>query len=82
MPLTKKEEAISFEEAMEQLEQVVDKLEQGDVPLEQAIEMFQQGMDLSKQCHVKLEHIEKQMDQILHEDGELEELDLSGEDQE
>lgn len=65
---------LSFEEAMEKLEQVVEKLEQGDVPLEEAIEMFQQGMNLSKLCHDKLTKVEKQMDQILHEDGEIERL--------
>ncbi len=65
---------LSFEEAMEKLELVVEKLEQGDVPLEEAIEMFQQGMGLSKLCHDKLTKVEKQMDQILHEDGEIEPL--------
>ncbi|MDT8862532.1 exodeoxyribonuclease VII small subunit [Alkalihalobacillus sp. MEB130] len=69
--MTEKTE-LTFEEAMKELEQVVEKLEQGDVPLEKAIAMFQDGMALSKQCHEKLEKVEKQMDQILHEDGELE----------
>ncbi|GAE31881.1 exodeoxyribonuclease VII small subunit [Halalkalibacter hemicellulosilyticus] len=64
----------TFEEAMSELEVVVEKLEQGDVPLEEAIAMFQEGMTLSKFCHEKLEKVEKQMDQILHEDGEVEVL--------
>ncbi|WP_281248952.1 exodeoxyribonuclease VII small subunit [Bacillus alkalicellulosilyticus] len=63
---------MSFEEALEQLETVVEKLEQGDVPLEEAISMFQDGMKLSKLCHEKLTAVEKQMEHILHEDGELE----------
>lgn len=63
---------ISFEEAMEKLEEVVGKLEQGDVPLEEAISMFQEGMTLSKFCHDKLKNVEKSMDRILREDGELE----------
>lgn len=67
---------LSFEEAMAQLEEVVEKLEQGDVPLEKAISMFQEGMALSKQCHEKLEQVEKQMDQILHADGEIEPLEF------
>ncbi|TYR82460.1 exodeoxyribonuclease VII small subunit [Priestia megaterium] len=61
----------TFEEAMEQLEQIVNKLEEGDVPLEEAIEHFQEGMSLSKFCHDRLQKIEKQMEQILHEDGTL-----------
>jgi exodeoxyribonuclease VII small subunit len=73
--MTEKKE-LSFEEAMAELEKVVEQLEQGDVPLEKAISMFQEGMALSKQCHEKLEKVEKQMDQILHDDGEIELLDF------
>ncbi|KOO43970.1 exodeoxyribonuclease VII small subunit [Priestia koreensis] len=69
--MSKKEER-TFEEAMEDLETIVTKLEEGDVPLEQAIEHFQQGMELSKFCHERLQKIEKQMEQILREDGQLE----------
>ncbi|NSL50391.1 exodeoxyribonuclease VII small subunit [Calidifontibacillus erzurumensis] len=62
---------LSFEQAMKNLEEIVEKLEEGDVPLEQAIVYFQQGMNLSKICHDKLQHVEKQMEQILLEDGEI-----------
>lgn len=63
---------LSFEDAMEKLEEVVENLEQGDVPLEKAISMFQEGMSLSKLCHDKLKNVEKSMDRILQEDGEVE----------
>jgi exodeoxyribonuclease VII small subunit len=66
------EKEISFEEAMEKLEEIVEKLEEGDVPLEKAIHYFQEGMKLSKLCHQKLQQVEKQMDFILRDDGELE----------
>jgi exodeoxyribonuclease VII small subunit len=66
----------SFEDAMTELEEVVDRLEQGDVPLEEAISMFQEGMLLSKTCHDKLAAVEKQITQILNEDGELEVIEL------
>ncbi|KMK76998.1 exodeoxyribonuclease VII small subunit [Alkalihalobacillus pseudalcaliphilus] len=71
-----KNETVSFEEAMGELEQIVEKLEQGDVALDDAIAMFQQGMELSKQCHDKLEEVEKKMDRILHPDGEIETVHL------
>lgn len=72
----------TFEEAMAELESIVRKLEENDVPLEEAIALFQKGMTLSKTCHQKLQKVEKQMDQILHEDGtfqafKLQEDDLS-----
>ena len=71
---------VTFEEAMEKLEEIVGKLEEGDVPLEKAISYFQEGMKLSKLCHDKLQHVEKQMDQILREDGKLEPFAIQEED--
>ncbi|MCL6585245.1 MAG: exodeoxyribonuclease VII small subunit [Anoxybacillus sp.] len=65
------EKELTFEEAMKQLEEIVGKLEAGNVPLEQAIAFFQEGMRLSKWCHDKLQHAEKQMEYILREDGQL-----------
>lgn len=69
-----KEEELTFEQAMEELEQVVEKLEEGDVPLEEAISIYKKGMDLSRLCHTKLKSVEEQLTQILREDGELEEF--------
>jgi len=65
------EKELTFEDAIAQLEEIVEKLEEGNVPLEKAITFFQEGMKLSKFCHEKLQHVEKQMEYILREDGEL-----------
>ncbi|MCD7033210.1 exodeoxyribonuclease VII small subunit [Metabacillus sp. GX 13764] len=75
----KKQDEMSFEDAIQKLEGIVDKLEEGDVPLEQAIEYFQKGMQLSKLCHEKLQKVEKQMDYILREGGELEPFEIQEE---
>jgi exodeoxyribonuclease VII small subunit len=66
------EQKLSFEEAMEHLEEIVEKLEEGDVPLEEAINIYKQGMELSKLCHDKLKNVESQLTQILTEDGRKE----------
>ena len=50
------ENKLSFEEAISQLEHLVSKLEQGDVPLEEAISYFKEGMELSKLCDEKLKN--------------------------
>ncbi|PAO69136.1 MULTISPECIES: exodeoxyribonuclease VII small subunit [Bacillus] len=76
----KNNENMTFEEAMKGLESIVSKLEEGDVPLEQAINYFQEGMALSKMCHEKLQKVEKQMDFILKEDGELAPFSVQEED--
>lgn len=67
-----KNEEITFEQAMEELEQIVEQLEEGDVPLEEAISIYKKGMDYSRLCHQKLKSVEEQLTQILKEDGELE----------
>ena len=66
-----KEETLSFEEAMTKLEQIVSALEEGEVPLEKAIELFQEGMHLSKLCSSKLEQVERKIEMLIEEDGDL-----------
>lgn len=70
--MTDKQAEISFEEAMKQLEEIVEKLETGEVPLEKAIQYYQEGMKLSKLCSEKLGNVETQMQQIMNEHGEFE----------
>lgn len=77
----KTDKKLTFEEAMVQLEEIVEKLEQGDVPLEESIDLYQQGMKLSKLCHTKLKNVEKKMDTIMHEDGREETFMVQEEDQ-
>ncbi|MGV3489284.1 MAG: exodeoxyribonuclease VII small subunit [Tuberibacillus sp.] len=69
-----KEAEQTFEEAMAELENIVKRLEENDVPLEEAIDLFQKGVTLSKQCHMKLQKVEDQLDRILGEDGALKPL--------
>ncbi|WP_423799048.1 exodeoxyribonuclease VII small subunit [Neobacillus sp. SAB-20_R2A] len=66
------EQKLTFEEAMNKLEQLVGKLEEGDVPLEEAIIYYKEGMELSKLCHDKLKSVEEQLTQIITEDGRTE----------
>ncbi|MFP4974831.1 exodeoxyribonuclease VII small subunit [Paenibacillus sp. CN-4] len=66
-----KETELDFEQAMDRLEAIVRELEHGDVPLEKAIDLFQQGMQLSQLCGAKLEQVERKIEMIVEEDGEL-----------
>ncbi|NLY80394.1 MAG: exodeoxyribonuclease VII small subunit [Lysinibacillus sp.] len=60
----------NFADAMTELEEIVRKLEQGDVPLEEAIDLYKKGMELSKYCHEKLQNAEEQLISIVNENGE------------
>jgi exodeoxyribonuclease VII small subunit len=51
----------TFEQAMKQLEQIVQDLESGDLPLEKAIQKFEEGIELSKFCSEKLDESEKRI---------------------
>lgn len=67
----------SFEEAMLELEQIVSKLEKGDVSLEDSITNFQQGIELSRYCAAKLDDAEKKISILLQdEEGNLIEKDF------
>lgn len=70
-------EKLTFEEAMEKLEQVVEVLEEGDVPLEEAIAKYKEGMELAKICHQKLTNVEEQLTEILKENGETENFSIN-----
>ena len=58
---------ISFEAAMQELEQLVAKLESGDLPLEQLLSQYQRGAELLKVCRERLEAVETQV-KVLDQD--------------
>lgn len=72
-------EEVSFEKAMEDLENIVERLEEGDVPLEKAISYYQDGMKLSKLCNDKLKQVQDKMTKIMNEQGETESFTIQEE---
>jgi exodeoxyribonuclease VII small subunit len=65
-------EKVTFEQSLYNLESIVQKLEQGEVPLEEAIEYYKEGLKYSKLCHDKLKEAEKQIVQFVNEDDKIE----------
>ena len=65
------EEKLSFEESLEKLEEIVNRLENGNVPLDDAIEEFKNAMDLVKICNEKLEAAEESIAKIIKDNGEV-----------
>jgi exodeoxyribonuclease VII small subunit len=62
--------SVSFDQAIQKLEDIVRQLEQGDVALEDAISLYKKGMELSSVCHDKLQNAEKQLISIMNDNGE------------
>ncbi|MEK1850423.1 MAG: exodeoxyribonuclease VII small subunit [Phyllobacterium sp.] len=56
--------AMSFEQALDQLEKIVDDLERGDVPLEQSIRIYERGEALKKHCDKLLRAAEDKVEKI------------------
>ncbi len=59
-----------FEAAIAELETIVKKLEEGDLPLETSLQLYERGVQLSRFCHAQLEQAEKRVE-ILNERGGL-----------
>jgi exodeoxyribonuclease VII small subunit len=62
----------SFESSLHRLEQIVKKLEAGDLALDDALKLFEEGIQLSQQCQKQLEQAENKVEMLLKKaDGKL-----------
>ena len=57
--------SLDFEAALKRLEEIVRKLETGDLPLDSALELFEEGIQLSRFCHGRLEQAERRVEILL-----------------
>jgi len=69
-----KKTAFNFENAIEQLEELVEALEEGDLSLEESLKAFENGIKLTRECQVALEKAEQRI-QILTQENELPEAE-------
>ncbi len=65
------EKELSFEESLEKLEEIVKKLETGEVPLDDAIAEFNNAMKLAKVCDEKLKNAEGAISKLVKETGDI-----------
>lgn len=61
----------TFESAMKRLEEIVAKLEQGNLPLEESLKIFEEGIELTKFCATKLNEAEKKIKMLVKEGTEF-----------
>jgi len=65
-------EEIKFEDALTRLEEIVEKLEEGDLPLEESLSAFEEGIKLSRVCAKLLNEAERKVEILTKgEDGQL-----------
>ena len=71
------EQRIGFEEKLDELEKIVNKLETGQVPLDDAIEEFKKAMDLVKECDEQLNSAQEAIVKIVNDNKEVVEFKIN-----
>ena len=71
-----KEKENSFELNMQKLENIVEKLESGEIGLEESVKLYEEGMKIKKICDKKLQDIEMQIKKIKIEDNKISKEDF------
>lgn len=66
-----KEKSISFEDALQELEQIAEKLERGQLSLEDSILAYERGMELKKICADRLNEAEGKIEMLSKSDGKV-----------
>ena len=58
---------VSFEEAMQRLNEITDVLERNDVNLDEAMKLFEEGLQLIKQCNTTLNSFQEKVNELLEQ---------------
>lgn len=64
-PTSKKEHDFDFEKSLKELEQLVERMEQGDLSLEQSLKDFERGIELTRSCQQALQQAEQRVQILL-----------------
>lgn len=74
--MAKEEKELSFEESLNNLEEIVKKLETGEVPLDDAINEFNKAIKLAKSCDDKLKSAEEAITKLVSDTGEIKDFKI------
>jgi exodeoxyribonuclease VII small subunit len=69
--MAKSKKPVDFEQALDQLENLVEAMEGGDLSLEDSLKAFEQGIKLSRECQTALSTAEQKVQLLLEENGQL-----------
>ena len=65
-----------FEQSLEKLEQLVERMEEGDLSLEDSLKTFEEGIKLTRQCQQALVKAEQKVKLLIEENGQISEKDF------
>lgn len=69
MPKKKTTTLFSFEESLAELEQLVNRLERGDISLEESLQSFERGVNLTRTCQKALQEAEQKVQILIEKNG-------------
>jgi len=68
--MSRRKSASHFEEAMEELEKLVEQMERGELSLEESLKSFERGIKLTRTCQQALQDAEQKVQILLEKNGE------------
>ena len=80
--MTRNPKDAGFEQSLAELEQLVQRLEGGELPLDEALKTFERGIELTRHCQGALKAARQRVDILLKRSGQLEVEPFSGADDE
>tara|TARA_B100000809_G_C15109172_1_gene519905 strand:+ start:1866 stop:2108 length:243 start_codon:yes stop_codon:yes gene_type:complete len=70
----KKTDSFNFEQALENLEELVTAMEEGELSLEESLQAFEKGIKLTRECQSALKKAEQKVQVLINEDGDTKEF--------
>ena len=67
--MARKKSATLFEDSLAELEELVEQMEQGDIPLEESLKSFERGIKLTRTCQKSLQEAEQKVQILLEKNG-------------
>ena len=83
--MARKAKDLDFEQALKELEVLIERMEDGELSLEDSLKTYERGMQLSRRCQRALDEAEQRMKILTEQDGEYREfraVDLEPDDDE
>ena len=78
--MTKKDDKeFNFEKALENLEELVSSMENGELSLEDSLKAFERGIKLTRECQTALKDAEQKVQDLINEEGDTEDMESEGE---
>ena len=72
----KKTDSFNFEQALENLEELVTAMEEGELSLEESLQAFEKGIKLTRECQSALKKAEQKVQVLINEDDDTKEFEF------